>query len=496
MVLPSGRIIDYREALRDYERLKEISPIDFHEPYGIQKNILASTAKMQLVCGGNRSGKTEIVIVKVLRKCLTKPKQRWWVVGCTFQDSIAIQQSKIWALLPKNKIKYGRYDQINGFTNRKLLLKNGSLIIFKSYDQQRESFQGDQIDGVLFDEECPYDIFQESKMRLIDRDGEMIISMTSLKGVTELIQDLYEESEIIESAYAELIDEELPIIAEKDDIRIFFLWSTRNPFIPQERVNQEAKLMTRDEIKSRIYGIPLNITGKIYVAMNKHIHVTTIEDMPEGKYSIYMVLDPHDRKPWAMGWYAVHRTGKVFAIDEYPNKDFNEMKYDDKTYADYAAIIKEKESNIYEVFRSRVRRRIIDPNFGNTTVKLARRQGGQSSTTPKKELSRLGFVFKDGIDDLKSGHLAVREWLHYEQAETGEIIVQPKLMFCDNCRNHIKHMIRYSHKDPTTADGDEKNKAGVEEKHKDFPDLVRYLRMSNPVYAEDQPEEVKFEKAY
>src|SRR3990167_8885069 len=100
----SGGVIEYAEILRDLERLKEISPIDFHEPFGGQTAIAGCTAKNILVCGGNRSGKTEIVAARVLRRCLAKPKQRWWVVGGTFQDSIAIQQAKIYELLPKHQI--------------------------------------------------------------------------------------------------------------------------------------------------------------------------------------------------------------------------------------------------------------------------------------------------------------------------------------------------------------------------------------------------------
>ena len=494
--MPSGDVIEWKEVERDYNYLKEISPIDFHDAYGIQNDILEDDSKASLICGGNRSGKTEIVAAKVIRKCLEKPKQRWWVVGGTFQDSIAIQQNKIAGFVPKHKVEYGKYTEINGYTNRKLLLKNGSLIIFKSYDQEREAFQGDQIDGVWFDEECPYDIFQECKMRLIDRDGEMVISMTSLKGVTELIENLYADSDILRAEYAELVNENLPVIAEKGRIKIFFLWTTKNPYIPQKRVLDEVKLLTRDEIKQRIYGLPLNLAGRIYTAFNKNIHVTTIEEMPEGKYTLFHILDPHDRKPFAMIWIAVHITGRAYVVDEYPNKPFTEMKYDDKTYSEYVKIIKEKESYLFELFGTKIHRRIIDPNFGNTTIKLAERQGGQSTTTPKKRLQKLGLKFKDGIDALEAGHLAVREWLHFTQADTGEIIVQPKLFFTDNCSNTILGMSRYSRKDVTTPSGDEKDKVGPQEKWKDHPDCVRYGVMSKLLYIHPSPDEEEFRKAY
>ena len=483
--------------MRDWERLKQISPIDFHEPYGLQKEFVSSDAKFNVILGGNRAGKTEIVATKVLRKCLDNKKQHVWVVGTTFQDSIAIQQAKIWSLVPKHLIKYGRYDEINGFTNRKLLFKNGSLIIFKSDDQQRESFQGDQVDLIWLDEECSYDIYQECKMRLIDRDGEMIISMTSLKGVTELIEEIYEECDVVRTEYAELVNEQLPRVAVKGRMKIFFLWSTQNPYIPQDRVVQEAKLMTKQEIKSRIYGLPISFTGRIYFNFNRDVHVINgIEDMPEGHYSLTNVLDPHDRKPWAMVWAATHITGSTYIIDEYPERDFNEMDFDDKTYDDYAALIKHKEKSLCELFGVKaVERRIIDPNFGNKTVQLAQRQGGQAHTTPRKELEKRGLFYRDGIDALEAGHIAVRNALHYEK-KGDQFKVRPNLYFCSNCLNTIKHVSRYSRKDIHAADGDVKDKAAPMDKYKDFSDDVRYLIMSKPVCTKPVREEEKIRRVY
>ena len=494
------------ELLKDERRLVQIeqelkyqeiiNPLPFQELLPIQERFVDDKAKTRCLFGGNRAGKTQAVAYYVLQKALSKPNQRIWLVAETYQDSIAVQQKKIWDLCPKNRIKYGHYNEINGFTNRKLLFDNNTLCVFKSYDQARESFQGDTIDICWLDEECGIDIYKECRMRLIDRDGEMLLSMTALKGITELIADIYEDHLVIESQYAEMVDKVLPRVAEKGDFRFYHLWTTENKHINQQRVQDEAKLLPTDEKLCRIFGIPLNLAGRIYTMMSKFVHVTDIESMPAGKYTIYHILDPHDRKPWAMGWIAVHKTGTAYVIDEYPNKPFVEMKYDDKTYEDYAAIIRAKEDNIKDLFGTGVSRRILDPNFGNKTVQLARRQGGQANTTPKKQLAKLGFQFRDGIDALEAGHLAVREWLYYDKAESGEIIVQPKLMFCDNCQNHITGMLRYSRKDVTTPSGDEKDNVAPQDKWKDFPDLVRYGVMSGLQHIEPKKEEEKTKKAY
>ena len=476
---------ELRDLLTELEHRKKVNPLSFYTHLPAQKKFHIDPAKVKGLFGGNRAGKSEEGAEYVISKCLSKPKQRWWAVAETFQDSVNIQQRKVWDVTPKLEIKYGRYDEINGFTNRKLLFKNGSMIMFKSYDQARESFASDDIDGVWNDEEPPYDIYKEERMRLIDRNGEMIFTMTSLKGITDLMQDLFEDHAVIESQYAPLVKKELPRVIEKNGMKFYMLWTTENPYVNQDRVAEEVKLMPQDEIMSRIYGLPINLSGRIYPSFNKDIHVISFDDVPDlNKCTLYHILDPHDRKPWAMIWVAIDKTGTSYVIDEYPNRNFNEMLYDDKTYEDYKKVIKEKEAALKSLGARNVYKRIIDPNFGNKTVQLAERQGGQSKTTPKAELKKRGFNFIDGIDSIPSGHLKVRECLHYEKKD-GEIIVQPKLLFADNCENTIRHHQRYSHKDITTPSGDVKDNAGIVEKFKDFPDLTRYYTMSNPKHSDD-----------
>jgi phage terminase large subunit-like protein len=478
---------ELRDLLCELEYRKRVNPISFYNHLPLQQKFHNDESKVKGICGGNRAGKTEEGSEYVISKCLAKPKQRWWASAETFQDSVNIQQRKVWDLVPKNRLKYGRYDEINGFTNRKLLFDNGSMILFKSYDQGRESFASDDVDGIWNDEEPPYDIYKEQRMRLIDRNGEMIFTMTSLKGITDLIQDLFEDHDVIESAFAPLVKKELPRIVNKNGMRFYMLWTPENPHIDQKRVLEEVKLMPTDEIMARIYGLPINLSGKIYMAFNKGVHVIPFENLPDLKdCTLYHILDPHDRKPWAMIWVAVHKTGTCYVIDEYPNRNFNEMLYDDKTYDDYAALIRDKEDALLACGCNRIYKRILDPNFGNKTVQLAERQGGQSKTTPKEELKKRGLKFIDGIDSIEAGHLKVREFLHYEKKD-GEIVVQPKIFFTDNCENAIRHHSRYSRKDILDNSGDVKNKVNPQEKYKDFCDLTRYFTMSNPRHESESP---------
>ena len=465
---------------------KQQNPVEFFEPMPQQKAFADDPAKIKLLVGGNRSGKTEAGAAYVVTKCLAKPRQRWWCAAENYKDSINIQQRKIWSFLPKSKIKYAEYSEERGFTHEKVVFKNRSVIIFKSYEQQRKAFQSDDVDGIWNDEEPPYDIYREERMRLIDRDGEMIFTMTSLKGITQLLEEVFDGYAAIKTRYSSLLKEILPVIVEKEGIRTYMLWSTDNTYVNQSRVLVEVKTMTREEVKARIFGIPVNLRGRIYPQFNDNVHVVDLKDVPWKDCSYINVVDPHDRKPWAIIWAAVDGIGNVYIVHEDPfGVDFNEIPYGDKTYSEYASLIHKVEAKIRKLGGTGHIDRIIDPNYGNTTVKLAERQGGQSKTTPKFEMAKHGLRYRDGIDALEAGHLKVREYLHYEtkydeETKQEEIIVRPKFFVATTCANTKKHLSRYARKDPETPGGDVKDKIGVMEKYKDFADLVRYLLMSNP----------------
>lgn len=484
IVKDNSQTEELRLIMAELEKRRKDNPMEFVELLPIQSEFERCEANIILLFGGNRAGKTTPVSYKVLKKGLNR-KLKVWVCGETFSDSVSIQQKKIADLAPKNEIKYGTYDDINGFTNRKLLLKNGTMYTFKSYDQGRTAFQSDDIDLIWCDEEPPLDIIKEMKMRLVDRNGQLIISMTSLKGITDLIASLYEDCDVLESRWAPLVRKELPTMAEKGSVKIFFLWTTDNIHINQERLMDEVVLMSESDILSRIYGLPTNLSGKIYMSFNRDVHVIPFDDLPTTGNQLWNVLDPHDRKPWAIGWYLVNKNGSVYCCDEYPSdRVFNDMTYDDKTYEDYAQVIRDKEKILRELFNIGGNiRRIIDPNFGNKTVQKATRQGGQSKTTPREELKKLGLNYKDGIDALEAGHLEVRKMLHWAKKD-GEFIVRPQIYFGDNCKNHILHLTRYSRKDIMGANGDIKDRVGVMDKYKDFADLTRYFCMANPHWIE------------
>jgi phosphoenolpyruvate carboxylase len=108
-VMSNAKILLNAEILQEKQEIAAVlewrrisNPLAYHKPMDMQRRFQADQGNFKIVFGGNRAGKTEAVAPIVLNECLQKPKQKWWVCGETYQDSIAIQQNKRWCFLEQN----------------------------------------------------------------------------------------------------------------------------------------------------------------------------------------------------------------------------------------------------------------------------------------------------------------------------------------------------------------------------------------------------------
>ena len=62
-----------------------------------------------------------------------------------------------------------------------------STLQLKSYDQGRIAFQGTANDGIHLDEEPDLEIYAECILRLMTRNGMLLLTETPLMGVTKLM---------------------------------------------------------------------------------------------------------------------------------------------------------------------------------------------------------------------------------------------------------------------------------------------------------------------
>ena len=272
--------------------------------------------KNRWVFGGNRSGKTECGAVETvwLARGIHPYKENkqvsGWVVSLSKQVQRDVAQEKILHYLRPDWIEKivmssGRQDSAESGIIDFILVKNvfGTLskIGFKSCDQGREKFQGSSLDFVWFDEEPPYDIYQECRMRVLDRSGIIFGTMTPLKGLTWVYNEIY--------------------LNDKNDPQVWCIemeWAD-NPYLDQNEIAEMSASMSEEELESRRYGRFMQCGGLVYSEFDERVHVIEPFDVPK-EWQDTISIDPGLNNPLSAHWYAQDYDGNVYVIAEHFDK--------------------------------------------------------------------------------------------------------------------------------------------------------------------------------
>lgn len=271
------------------------------------------TKRNRWVFGGNRSGKTECGAVETVWLARgihpyrqNKPNVSCWVVSLSQQVQREVAQQKIMYYLDKNWIEdvvmlagskaspeYGVIDYIiikNVFGGR-------SKIGFKSCEAGRDKFQGTSLDFVWFDEEPPRDIYDECKMRILDRRGHIFGTMTPLKGLTWVYDEIYLNAHNDKEVWCEFME-----------------WSD-NPYLSSDEVQAMSDSMSADMLDSRRYGRFTSASGLVYSEFSD-VNVIEPFDIPYD-WQDTLSIDPGLNNPLSCHWYARDYDGNVYVIAEH-----------------------------------------------------------------------------------------------------------------------------------------------------------------------------------
>ncbi|MCL2176809.1 MAG: terminase family protein [Firmicutes bacterium] len=266
------------------------------------------------VFGGNRSGKTECGAVEALWLCLgihpyrqNKDNVSGWVVSVSTQVQRDVAQKKILHYLNKKHIIEismisGRRDYPEGGVIDYIVLRNSfggrSTLGFKSCDQGREKFQGASLDFVWFDEEPSEDIYNECKMRVLDKKGLLFGTMTPLKGLTFVHDVIY-----------------LNKFADSEVEYFSFEWAD-NPFLCESEIKQFSSGMSEDELETRRFGKFKSFSGLVYPEFCERENVIEPFDVPREWYDI-ISIDPGLNNPLAAHFYALDFDGNIYVVYEH-----------------------------------------------------------------------------------------------------------------------------------------------------------------------------------
>lgn len=266
------------------------------------------------VFGGNRTGKTECGAVETVwlargihpfRKNIQNAS--CWVVSLSAQVQRDVAQAKILEYIDKRWISEivmtaGRRDSPDNGVIDYILIKNVfggiSKIGFKSCEAGREKFQGASLDFVWFDEEPPFDIYLECKMRVFDRRGFLFGTMTPLKGLSWVYDEIF--------------------LNKNDDPEVWCIFAewADNPFLSEEETEYLSATMSGDTLKSRRYGQFCAGAGLVYGEFDPSVHVIEPFGVPKEWFD-KISIDPGLNNPTSVHWYAVDGDGVVFVIAEH-----------------------------------------------------------------------------------------------------------------------------------------------------------------------------------
>ncbi len=236
-------------------RVRRSEPLAGYEPWRTpdgrspQADLERSTAKVDVFRGGNRSGKTKSGSVKTSRRALNQDPfrtfdtvQKLWVVCRNWEMLGGYLWPAIKEYIPD------RYIAGSSWLRRSppeiplsIKLHNGNEIAFKSADASPDKFAGDKIDFAWVDEEIPGAIMQEVRARLIDKDGDLLVTFTPVRSL-QWLRDLEREP----------------------GTAVFRASTIDNPYLPQAAVQAYAASLSDAARRRRLAGEYGQAEGLVY----------------------------------------------------------------------------------------------------------------------------------------------------------------------------------------------------------------------------------------
>ncbi|MCD6459743.1 terminase family protein [bacterium] len=427
------------EIVRKYKKDK----LSFFVPHDKQKKFILSPARTKAFVGGNRSGKTTAGTIDVILECIgkhplqlngsrKKPPLFWRVVCVDFIngiEKIILPKFKEW--LPAKYLIDGKWEKSWREKSRTLTLSNDSQIEFMSALQDREKFQGTSRDGLWIDEEIDKPIFQECQMRLLDRGGRTILTLTPINGMTWVYDDIY---------------------LKKNDphIEVITVTTYENPHIDPSEIKIFADNLSSDEKRIRLNGEFVSLQGLVYKDFSDGPPLVVKPFPIPPEWTHYIGIDPHLRTPTAVLFTACDREGDLYCYDEI---------FSDDLISGIAEQIKMKFSH-NSIFSS-----VIDPS--------SKQPNPVSGVSIKDEFARFGIHARNAKKNVHVGINRLSEYLRHKKGYPRIFIFET----CEKLRFEFRNYIW--EKNPFAGD-----KQSPRKKNDHLLDCLRYIVMENPVYIE------------
>jgi phage terminase large subunit-like protein len=298
--------IQLLELIEERKRRRAADPLKYVDRHAKQIEAHTAMQAIRALFWGNRVGKSEWGGQETAEYATEHHPHRKmqapfeiWAACPSYDVQETTNQKKLLTYLPESEIK--RIEYIRGKIIKKIELKNGVTILFKSYEQGRDKFQGAGVRLIWFDEEPPQDIWDECFVRVeAGQQLDVILTMTAIKGMTWVYNRIY-------------LDTNNP------DLFISTAGWDDNPFLTEKQKAQMSRGLTPEAIQVRRDGKFVKRVGLVCSWWDRNKHVRHYDHL-DRSWTWYEVLDGGYSDPAAYLLIGVDHDNNVHVVSGFRKK--------------------------------------------------------------------------------------------------------------------------------------------------------------------------------
>lgn len=453
-----------QELLAELRRLRKENPLYFYnhptlssKPQHVkQMKFHAMRQKTRLFSGGNQSGKSTAGLVDDLiqgvdEDVLPDHLKIFKVFDPPFlcrilAPSVSVLEltifEKLRELMPRDQYIGGTWGSSYNKELRVLRLKNGTAYQFMTYEQDVDKMGGATMDRIHYDEEPPYRMRVENRLRVMRRGGDEIFTLTPLMGLSWAYEDLWEMR-------GEEQEENL-FINEEYDLGVIVVDMDDNPWLSEKEKEYALRGLSLEERQARKEGKFVHFAGLIYNEFSPQDHVIPAfierNSLPEN-VNIIVGIDPGIRNRAAVLFTYIDANDNMVVFDELYEQGKTVREICDQIH---------KLNTKWQILPIYY---VIDP--------AARNHNHQTGRSDQMEYSDHGIVTIAGQNRVEPGINRIKERLQTN-----------RLFITSNCVNLIKEFKKYRWKEPPRSGEDGRPVPVKTEDH--LMDALRYVVMSRP----------------
>lgn len=445
---------------------RETDPLAFYEPHSKQIPFHEFEAQTKCFFGGNQSGKTtgglaDDIIQAIDEDALPphlKPFKKFQppflcrIMAESFPVLETTLIEKLKEMLPLEQLVGGTWSTAYDKNVRVLYFQNGSKFFFQTYEMDVAKMGGATLDRVHFDEEPPWRAYNECRMRVMARAGDLLFTMTPVQGLTWTYDSLWRKRG----------DQAEADVFHGQDIDVVVVDMDDNPTLNKREIDIALSGMSNEEKAARKEGRFIALHGLIYGDFSRSRHVVPQRPLPEN-VNIVVGIDPGIRNRAAVVW--------IYLTPDDQMVVFEEASFEGMTVRDVCEQI-HKVNTLYGISPLYY---VIDP--------AAQNRAHQTGRSDQMEYADNGIVTIAGQHSVTAGINRVRERFQSD-----------RMFIHSHCMNLITELEKYRWKQPPRSEEDGKQAPVKKDDHS--LDALRYAVMSRPYLpaVEDHRQETQLQK--